>query len=201
MNDGLDAVIVKVLDWEPRADEALIAAGLTGARRVFDLYYGRARANLVTKATGRELGDGWSAALHIAASVAPEEFLARLPSRVGTTEIVILGDIDDPRATRILCEQARHKDFLHRVNAVRALAKHTGPASREAVEQALADEDLVVRSAAIRCVADADADPSRGTTLYEAFLAEPRLTPLLRQEARWALSYLREGSPIPLHPW
>jgi hypothetical protein len=199
MNDGLDAVIAKVLDWEPGADEALIAAGPTGAKRVFDLYYGRASANLVTKATGRELGDGWSAALHIAASVAPEEFLAQLPSRVGTTEIVILGDINDPRATHILCEQARHKDFLHRVNAVRALAKHTGPASREAVEQALADEDLVVRSAAIRCVADAD--PRRGTTLYEAFLAEPRLTPLLRQEARWALSHLREGSPIPLHPW
>ncbi|KAB1162386.1 HEAT repeat domain-containing protein [Micromonospora sp. DT46] len=199
MNDGLDAVIVKVLDGEPGADEALIAAGPTGAKRVFDLYYGTARANLVTKSTGRELGDSWSAALHIAASVAPEEFLAQLPNRVGTTDIVILGDINDPRATHILCEQARHKDFLHRVNAVRALAKHTGPASREAVEQALADENLVVRSAAIRCVADTD--PSRGTTLYEAFLAEPRLTPLLRQEARWSLSYLREGSPIPLHPW
>ncbi|GAA1416285.1 HEAT repeat domain-containing protein [Catellatospora coxensis] len=199
MDDGLDAVIARVLDWEPGADEALIAAGPTGAKRVFDLYYGRARANLVTKATGRELVDCWSAALHIAASVAPEEFLAQLPSRVGTTEILILGDVDDPRATQILCEQARHKDFLHRVNAVRALAKHSGPASREAVEQALADKNLVVRSAAIRCVADAD--PGRGTTLYEAFLEEPRLTPLLRQEARWALSYLREGRPIPLHPW
>ncbi|MFI2710184.1 HEAT repeat domain-containing protein [Micromonospora sp. NPDC018662] len=199
MSDGLDAVIAKVLDWEPGADEALIAAGPTGARRVFDLYYGKVRANLVTRATGRELGDGWSAALHVAALIAPEEFLAQMPSRVGTTEIVILGDINDPRATHILCEQARHKDFLHRVNAVRALAKHTGPASRAAVEQALADEDLVVRSAAIRCVADTD--PSRGRTLYEAFLEEPRLTPLLRQEAGWALSYLRRGSPIPLHPW
>ncbi|MEV4418192.1 HEAT repeat domain-containing protein [Catellatospora sp. NPDC049609] len=199
MNDGLDAVIAKVLDWEPGADEALIAAGPTGAKRVFDLYYGRAKANLATKATGRELVDSWSAALHIAASVAPEEFLAQLTSRVGTTEIVILGDIDDPRATHILCEQARHEDFLHRVNAVRALAKHTGPASREAVEQALADENLVVRSAAIRCVADAE--PSRGTTLYEAFLQQPHLTPLLRQQTLWALSYLRKGSPIPLRPW
>ncbi|MEU1843188.1 HEAT repeat domain-containing protein [Micromonospora sediminicola] len=199
MIDGLDAVIARVLDWEPGADEALIAAGPPGARRVFDLYYGRAAANLATSATGRELGDGWSAALHIAALVAPEEFLAQMPSRVGTTEVVILGDINDPRATRILCEQARHEDFLHRVNAVRALAKHTGPASREAVEQALADVDLVVRSAAIRCVADTD--PSRGRTLYEAFLEEPSLTPLLRQEARRALSYLREGTPIPPQPW
>ncbi|PTA43724.1 HEAT repeat domain-containing protein [Micromonospora sp. RP3T] len=198
MIEALDAVIAKVLDWAPGADQALIAAGPTGARRVFDLYYGRATANLVTRATGRELGDGWSAALHIAASIAPEEFLARMPSRVGTTEIVILGDVNDPRATHILCEQARHQDFLHRVNAVRALAKHTGPASRAAVEQALADEDLVVRSAAIRCVADAD--PGRGRALYEAFLAEPRLTPLLRQEARKALSHLRAGRPVPPHP-
>jgi hypothetical protein len=199
MNDGLDTVIAKVLDWVTGADEALIAAGPTGAKRVFDLYYGRARAGLVTKATGRELGDGWSAALHIAASVAPGEFLAQLPTRVGITEIVILGDINDPRATHILCEQARHKDFLHRVNAIKALAKHTGPASRQAVEQALADENLVVRGAAIRCVADTD--PSRGTTLYEEFMAEPRLTPLLRQETRWALSYLREDRPIPPQPW
>ncbi|MDI1461015.1 HEAT repeat domain-containing protein [Catellatospora sp. KI3] len=199
MSDGVDGVIARVLDWEPGAEKALIAAGRKGARRVFDLYYGRAKTRLVAKATGRELVDGWSAALHVAATLAPEEFLARLPGRVGTTEIVILGDIDDSRATDILREQAEHEDFLHRVNAVRALAKHTAPESREAVEKVLADQDLVVRSAAIRCVADRD--PGRGIALYEAFLRESGLTPLLGQEARWVLSYLREGRQIPRSPW
>src|SRR5687768_13628494 len=114
VTDNVDAVIAKVLDWEPKAEDALIAAGPNGAKRVFDLYYGRAQAHLITSASGRELVDGWSAALHIAASVAPEQFLAQLTGDISTTEIVILGGINDPRATKILCEQAKHKDFLHR---------------------------------------------------------------------------------------
>lgn len=199
MGDGIDTMIAKVLDWEPGAEEALVAAGPAGAKRVFDLYYGRAHARLITKGTGRELVDGWSAALHVAASVATEEFLSQLPRSISTTEIVILGDIDDPRATRILCEQAKHEDFLHRVNAVKALAKHASPASREAIESALGDRNLVVRSAAIRAIADTD--PNRGITLYEALLHEPSLTPLLGQEAQWALSYLHQGGRIPKHPW
>lgn len=199
MGDGIDAMIAKVLDWEPGAEEALVAAGPEGAKRFFDLYYGRARARLTTKATGRELVDGWSAALHLAASVATEEFLSQLPRSISTTEIGILGDIDDPRATEVLCGQAKHEDFLHRVNAVRALAKHTGPASRQAIESAVVDHDLVVRSEAVHAIADSD--PSRGITLYEALLNEPSLTPLLRQEAQWALSYLYEGARIPKHPW
>lgn len=198
VGDGIDATIAKVLDWVPGAEEALAAAGPAGAERVFDLYYGRAKVHLITRAAGRELVDGWSNALHIAALVSPGEFLAQLPHSIGTTEIVILGDIHDPRATRILCEQVRHKDFLHRFNAVRALAKHTSPGGREAIESALGDPELVVRSAAIRAVADAD--PSRGIRLYEGLLHSPGITPLLRQEAHWALSFLREGSPIPRQP-
>ncbi|GAA2364785.1 hypothetical protein Cme02nite_32470 [Catellatospora methionotrophica] len=199
MTDSLDAAIAAALDWEPHAEDTLRAAGLPGAMRVFDLYYGRAKARLVTRANGRDLVDGWSAVLHLAASIAPEQFLAQLPRRVGTTEIVILGDIDDPRATKILREQARHPDFLHRCNAVRALATHTDPKARKAIEGALRDPHLVVRSYAIRAVADAD--PGRGITLYEAQLQEPGLTPLLRQEAQWALSYLRDGQQIPKNPW
>ncbi|WP_030144399.1 HEAT repeat domain-containing protein [Glycomyces sp. NRRL B-16210] len=199
MNEGVDAAIVKVLDWEPDGEQALIAAGPAGAERVFDLYYGRAKASLDTKARGRDLVDGWSAALHIAATVAPEAFLARLKGDVGITEVVILGGIDDPRATAVLCEQAAHEDYVHRYNAVKALAGHSNPKAREAIESALGDRDLVVRSAAIRAVADTD--PDRGVTLYEAFLREPDLTPLLRQESQWALSYLRKHSRIPKRPW
>lgn len=199
MSDGIDAAIVKVLDWEPEGENALIAAGPAGAERVFDRYYGKAEAALNTKARGRELVDGWSAALHIAASIAPEAFLARLPRDIGVTEIVILGGIDDPRATAVLCEQAAHEDYVHRCNAVKALAEHSSPAAREAIERVLGDRDLVARSAAIRAVADSD--PERGIALYEAFLGEPGLTPLLKQESRWALSYLRKADPIPKRPW
>jgi hypothetical protein len=191
MSNEIDALIARVIDWDTPAEEALIAAGPAGARRVFDLHYGKATLTVKPKATNHSmLVDGWAAVLYIAATVLPEEFLTRLPRHIGTTEIGILGDIDDPRATDILCRQARHRDWLHRSNAISALAKHPGAASRAAIERALGDRELLVRSQAIAIIAESD--PSRGVTLYEALAREPRLSPLMRRGTQSALSALRE---------
>jgi HEAT repeat protein len=82
---------------------------------------------------------------------------------------------------------------------VKALAKHAGPAAREAIEGALDDQNLVVRSAAIWGIADSD--PIRGIALYEQLATAPGITPLLRQEAQSALSDLRQGRRILRNLW
>jgi HEAT repeat protein len=195
MNDDIDALIAKVIDWDTAApEEALIAIGPAAAKRVFDLYYGQAHAKIPTKVTNaRLLMDGWSAALNVAASIAPEEFLSRLRRKVDLTEIGILGHIDDPRATKILCAQLKDKDWLHRANALSALAEHSGPEVRQAFERALDDPHGLIRSQAIEFIAESD--PERGIMLYEAYLRDPGLSPLLRQGAENALSRLRDIEP------
>jgi hypothetical protein len=57
----------------------------------------------------RELVDAWSGALAAAAEADPAAFLAATAGReVGTTELTVLGAVDDRRATGLLWEYATH---------------------------------------------------------------------------------------------
>jgi len=114
------------------------------------------------------------------------------------TLLAILGDIDDPRATTILCEHIKDEEWLSRWNAVGSLGRRNDATSRQCIERALDDPHLVVRSAAIKGISRWDGD--RAISLYEELLEAEGLTPLLRSEARAAIGDLRAGLPA-REPW
>ncbi|MBV1850727.1 HEAT repeat domain-containing protein [Catellatospora tritici] len=189
---ALSAFMATYDDETARA--ALVATGPAGAQRVFDLYYGGGDGHIAPGVRDRSRGDAWSSALWVAATMDPAQYLARLPRKISTTHLVILGDVDDPRAVEILCEHSGHRDYLHRCNAVRSLAKHHDvPRARAAVLAALKDHEPVVRASACRALSTWD--PAAAIIEYETLRRSADLTPLLRQEADGALRDLRAGRP------
>jgi len=112
--------------------------------------------------------------------------------------LAILGDVDDPRATTILCGHVEDENWLSRYNAIAALRRRNDTASRPCIERALGDLNLVVRAEAIKAISRWDAN--RALSLYQQLLDAEGLTPLLRSEAHAAIGDLRAGLPV-REPW
>lgn len=112
--------------------------------------------------------------------------------------LAILADVDDPRATTILCAHVDDENWLSRYNAVAALRRRNDTASRPCIERALGDVSLVVRTEAVKAISRWN--PDRAISLYEELLDAEGLTPLLRTEAQAAIGDLRAGLPV-REPW
>jgi hypothetical protein len=201
MTDQIDGVLTVFLQKQDRRSwEALVATGPAGAGRVLELWYGGS-GDPLPKPAGmhdRELVEAWAGALGAAAAADPQAFVAAVAEReVGTIEVAILGGLDDARATRLLCEHARHRDWLMRRTAVAALGRHPESSARPCVERAIDDPEAVVRAAAIRSLSRWD----RGQAIarFEELLTTAGPTPLLRAEIRTALRALRAGRAVPDH--
>ncbi len=155
--------------------------------------------NPIPDVDGRDASDRWSAALSVVAVAAPSAFMDAIAGKeMNVTLLSILGGVDDPRATAILCQHVADKDWLCRYNSVSALGRCNDAAARPCIERALSDPHLVVRAAAIKAVSRWDAD--RAVTLYEQLLDADGLTPLLRAEARVAIGDVRAGLTV-REPW
>jgi hypothetical protein len=203
--EDIDEAIAGFMKRGDYDSERLLAAfGERGLRRMLDLRFGLAEAPLdspIPKLTTRWLAEQWGAALRVLAATAPDRFVEALSGRsLDSTEVSILGSIHSPAATRLLCEQLGSTDWHVRYNAVRSLVRAADPAGRLCITTALNDPNLVVRSFAIKGVSRWD--PSRAVALYEEFLQSEGLTPLLRQEATWAIGELRLGREVrgPIDP-
>jgi len=203
-----EAVDKAIGDFLRRGDaesrSALASTGEAGLRRIL-LLSQRADAfpddGTISRLSGRDAIDQWTAAVAILAESAPEAYIEYASGRtLDSTEVSILGGVRHPGATEILCREAVNSDWGIRYNAIRSLIRGADPAGRDCIEAALADENVVVRSVAIKAVSRWD--PQRAVGLYESLLQAEGLTPLLRQQATWAIGELTAGRPVrdPLDP-
>lgn len=198
-----DAAIGRYLRQPDRESaRSLSATGEAGVRRLLSLWFGDAHEpfdNPIPDASGREAADRWSSALSVVAVAAPSAFINGLTGKdLSLPLLAILGDVDDPRATTILCAHVEDENWLSRYNAVAALRRRNDTASRPCIERALGDLNLVVRAEAIKAISRRDAN--RALSLYQQLLDAEGLTPLLRSEAHAAIGDLRAGLPV-REPW
>jgi HEAT repeat protein len=200
---SVDAAIGRYLR-QPDSESArsLAATGEAGVRRLLSLRFGDAHEpfdNPIPDVSSRAAIDRWSSALSIVARAAPAAFTTGIAGRaISLNLLAILGDVDDPRATTILCQYVSDEDWLSRYNAVSSLGRRNDAASRPCIERALGDPNLVVRTEAIKAISRWDAH--RAASLYEELLDTEGLTPLLRSEAHAAIGDLRAGLPA-REPW
>jgi HEAT repeat protein len=201
--ESVDAAIAGYLREQDAESAAVLAAtGDAGARRLVSLALGEESEpfdNPIPDVDGRDGIDRWSAALSVVAVCAPSAFMDGIADKeMNITLLSILGGVDDPRATAILCQHVADEDWLRRYNSVSALGRHNDAAARPCIERALSDAHLVVRAAAINAVSRWEAD--RAVVLYEQLLEADGLTALLRAEARAAIGDLCAGHPV-REPW
>lgn len=191
--ESVDQAIRGFLQNRNESSEAALAAtGRDGLDRMIDLWFGRSseRLSTVDGPTGKEAVDAQAAALSVVARSNPAAFVDAVESEdISIAILAILGDVDDPRVTDILCAHLADDDWLLRYNAVSSLSRRHEEASRLCIERALADSHLVVRDKAIEAIIRWD--PKRAIGLYEELLRADGLTPLLRGKAESALAKLR----------
>ena len=187
--ESVDDVIVRFLEHgDDAARMALAETGLLGLDRILDLCLGRAAGPLAATPgmpSGKDAVDAQSAALYVVACAHPSEFIDAIQRETIPYPLAILGDIDDPRATGILCGHLDDENWLTRYNAIAALGRRSDDAAKLCAERCLADPHLVVRSKAIEAVSKWDS--GRARQLYGELLAADGLTPLLRQIVESAL--------------
>lgn len=156
MSSSLDEVIISYLREPSDATaSALAATGSAGARRMLEVYVGEASLpveELMPGVSGYEHGDRWSMALEVVVRSAPSAFIDRIAGlgRIPLAVLSMLGVVDDPRATEILCQYVDDADWHYRCNAVKALARRNDIDGRRCIERALDDEHRAVRDAARR---------------------------------------------------
>jgi hypothetical protein len=207
----VEAIDRAIADFMNRGDSDsernLSACGEPGLRRMLELYFGDSMpqpGSPIPKLTSRWLAEQWTAALAVLAKCAPDRFVEALSGRdisvSGPSLVSILGGIRTPAATKLLCEQLHSNDWLVGYNALRSLVRAADPGGRPCIVAGLQDPNLVVRSVAIKGVSRWD--PARAAGLYEDLLRAEGLTPLLRQQATWAIGELRLGREVrdPLDP-
>jgi HEAT repeat protein len=195
---AVDTVIRSYLRQpDGQSADALAASGESGLRRLLDVWYGHETEpfdNPISDIPDREAIDRWASAIAIAAVAAPSAFVEAIADLDQSTMLLaILGDIDDPRATQILCRHLDDDDWLSRCSAVASLGRRTDEAARSGIEKALDDPNLVVRGAAIDAVSHRD--PDRAIGLYTELLDADGLTPMLRSQARASIMMLRARPP------
>jgi len=195
---AVDTVIRSYLRQpDEKSADALVASGEPGLQRLPDVWYGHSAEpfdNPIPDVPDREAIDRWASAIALAAVAAPSAFIDAISGEdISTMLLAILGDVDDPRATGILRDHVKDEDWLVRCNAVTSLRRRDDPAAREGIQLALADPNLVVRTAAIDAISHWD--PDRAVSLYADLLDADGLTPVLRSQVEAALTLLHADAP------
>ncbi len=153
MRADIDAALIALFEYEPAADERLMAFGPDAFHRVMRLYTGHPNdfpprlAELIS-VLKRESIDCWSHAISVVAWANPGLYVDQL-DEPGTLDVVILADIDDPRVVGILRQALESSEWLIRYHAIRSLAKRPEPEARQHLQRGLTDsEELIRREAA-----------------------------------------------------
>jgi hypothetical protein len=109
------------------AGARLAALGPVAFDRVFALYHSTElppRLQELISQLRRESIDVWAEAVGRVAVANPGKYLDWLTGREPTTlDLVLLGHVDDPRATAILRAALSHSEWLHRHHAEEALVR------------------------------------------------------------------------------
>jgi len=156
-SEPVDAAIAGYLrEQDAESAAVLAAAGDAGVRRLVSLAFGEESEpfdNPIPEVDGRDAIDRWSAALSVVAVAAPSAFMDAITGKeMDVVLLSILGGVDDPRATAILCQHVADEDWLRRYNSVSALGRRNDAAARPCIDRAAGDPHLVVRAAAIKAV-------------------------------------------------
>jgi HEAT repeat protein len=156
MHAEIDDALIALFEGRPGADERLMAFGPDAFHRVMSLYttipddYPPRLVELVAQLR-RESLERWAHAISAVAWANPGLYVDQL-GEPGTLDVVILGDIDDPRVVGVLRRALDSPEWLIRYHAVRSLAKRQEPEARQHLELALTDAEETVRQEAERAL-------------------------------------------------
>lgn len=126
---AIDRELIGVFEYRKGALDRLAALGPAAFDRVFQLYHSRPadypeRLQDLIARLKRESVDLWAFAIGAVAQANPGKYLDWLAGREPSTlDLVILGDVDDPRASAVLGQALGHPEWLHRHHAKESLAK------------------------------------------------------------------------------
>ena len=129
MSAEIDHELTGVFEYRKGAAKRLAKLGPAAFDRVFDLYHS-VPAELPERLQARigelqrESIDLWAHAIGTVARANPAKYLDWLAGREPSTlDLVILGDVDDPRASTVLGQALDHPEWLHRHHAEQSLAR------------------------------------------------------------------------------
>lgn len=127
MSAEIDHELVGIFEYRKGAARRLAALGPAAFDRVFHLYHSTElpeRLQALVSELQRESIDLWAYAISTVARANPAKYLDWLTGREPSTlDLVILGDVDDPRVTAVLRRALDHPEWLHRHHAERSLAR------------------------------------------------------------------------------
>lgn len=127
MSAEIDRELIGIFEYRRGAAKRLGKLGPAAFDRVFQLYHSTEvppRLSELAGELGRESVDLWAIAIATVARANPGKYLDWLDGREPSTlDLVILGDVDDPRASTVLRRALDHPEWLHRHHAEESLVK------------------------------------------------------------------------------
>jgi hypothetical protein len=127
VSDEIDRELIGIFEYRKGAAERLAKLGPAAFDRVFHLYHSTdipPRLSELGGQLGRECVDLWAYAISTVARANPGKYLDWLTGREPSTlDLVILGTVDDPRASTVLRAALDHPEWLHRHHAEESLAR------------------------------------------------------------------------------
>ena len=125
--DEIDRELVGIFEFRRGAADRLAKLGPAAFDRVFHLYHSTdipPRLSELGSELGRQCVDLWAEAIAAVARANPGKYLDWLSGREPSTlDLVLLGDVDDPRASTVLRASLDHREWLHRHHAEESLAR------------------------------------------------------------------------------
>jgi hypothetical protein len=125
VSDEIDRELIGIFEYRRGAAKRLAALGPAAFDRVFWLYHSTevpARLSELAGQRGRQSVDLWAEAIAAVARANPGRYLDWLDGREPSTlDLVLLGDVADPRATTVLRSALGHPEWLHRHHARESL--------------------------------------------------------------------------------
>lgn len=127
MSDEIDRELIGIFEFRKGAARRLAKLGPAAFDRVFHLYHSTElpeRLQALISELQRESIDVWAYAIATVAKANPAKYLDWLDGREPSTlDLVILGDVDDPRTSTVLRAALDHPEWLHRHHAEQSLAR------------------------------------------------------------------------------
>ncbi|MBB4908053.1 hypothetical protein [Actinophytocola algeriensis] len=127
MNDEIDRELIGIFEFRKGAAERLAKLGPSAFDRVVHLYHSTElppRLSELGSELGRQCVDLWAEAIFAVARANPGRYLDWLDGRAPSTlDLVILGHVDDPRASTVLRGALGHPEWPHRHQAEESLAR------------------------------------------------------------------------------
>jgi hypothetical protein len=127
LSDEIDRELIGIFEFRKGAAKRLAKLGPSAFDRVVHLYHSTElppRLSELGSELGRQCVDLWAEAIFAVARANPGRYLDWLDGRAPSTlDLVILGHVDDPRASTVLRGALDHPEWLHRYQAEESLAR------------------------------------------------------------------------------